>query len=533
MIKVLIADPLAPEGMKKFTEAPGISADVKTGQNEDQLASLVADYDGMIIRSGVKITAKVMANPGKLRVIARAGVGVDNVDLAAATKAGILVMNTPDANTLSTAEHALTLMLALSRQIPAADAHVREGKWERKKFSGTQLSGKTLGIVGMGRIGRAVAQRALAFEMRVFGYDPFFSGKTALDGKVTMVEKLDDLLPKCDYLTLHAVLNSDTRGMINKSTIDKMKPGARIVNCARGGLIVEQDLVDALTSGKLAGAAVDVYNSEPPKDSPLLTSPHMVLTPHLGASTEEAQLAVTIDAADALLDYLLKGEIRWAVNVAGLPASLSDRDKQYLDLVRRMGAILSPLCTGGIETVKVTTHGESLAPLCGTLQKQFMIDLLSPHFETRLNMINIDGSAAGRGIKLEQASDLSVSAISETVSAEVITRDGPHTVVGEVFLDGRPRIMSIDGYQMNMVPEGEMLMLFNRDVPGVIGAVGTIFGNYKVNIADMMLSRQKDTALMALKLDAPAPEAAMKELDARKPPIIKLVPVNLPPLNGG
>jgi D-3-phosphoglycerate dehydrogenase / 2-oxoglutarate reductase len=530
MIKILVADPLADEGMKKITQAVGISADVRPGLNEEQLTSIAGEYDGMIIRSGVKITAKVMANPGKLRVIARAGVGVDNVDLDAATKAGILVMNTPDANTLSTAEQAMTLMLAISRHTAAADASVRAGKWDRKSFTGVQLSGKTLGVVGMGRVGRAVAQRALAFDMKVVGYDPFFTGDSALDGKVPMLKSLDELLPRCDYLTLHTTLNSDTRGMINAANIAKMKDGVRIVNCARGGLINEADMVEALKSGKVAGLAADVFAAEPPKDSPLLAAPHTVLAPHLGASTEEAQLAVTVDAVDAMLDYLLRGEIRWAVNVAGLPSQLTDRDKAYLDLCSRMGSLLSRLCTSGVQTVSLTTHGESLEAIGPTLLKQVLIDLLSPQLSSRLNMINVDSAAKERGIKVERSADLATTAITETVSVKVATPEGLQEVVGEVFLDGRPRIMAVNGYQMNLVPEGPMLMLVNRDVPGVIGVVGTIFGNQKINIADMMLSRKQETALMVLKLDAPIPESAMKELERYKPQIVKLLPVSLPPL---
>jgi D-3-phosphoglycerate dehydrogenase / 2-oxoglutarate reductase len=531
MIKILVADPLAEEGMNKIKQASGIQADVKTGLNEDQLAETVGEYDGMIIRSGVKITAKVMANPGKLRVIARAGVGVDNVDLVAATKAGILVMNTPDANTLSTAEQTMALMLALSRHTPKGDAHVREKKWERKKFTGTQLSGKTLGIIGLGRVGSAVARRALAFDMKVIAYDPFFSGETALDGQVALCKNRDDVFAQADYLTLHTKLSEDTKAMINKQNIAKMKKGVRIVNSSRGTVINDADLAEALASGHVAGAAIDVYTTEPPApDNPLLTAPNTVLAPHLGASTEEAQLAVTLDAVEILINYLTKGEIRWACNVAGLPSQFSARDKAYLDLAQRMGAILSHVGSGVIETVSVTTHGESLEPLLGTIQKQILVDLLGPVFTTRLNLINVDSFVKERGIKLEQTADLTTSAITDSVTATVKTRDGEYEVVGEIFLDGRPRIMGINGYQMNLEPEGPMVMIFNHDEPGVIGLVGTIFGTHRVNIADMMLSRKDKTALMVLKLDAAIPKAALAELESHKPPIQRVLPVTLPPI---
>jgi D-3-phosphoglycerate dehydrogenase len=528
MIKILVADPLAEEGMKKIKETPGISADVRPGLTEDELAACVGEYDGMIIRSGVKITAKVMEKPGKLRCIARAGVGVDNVDLEAATKAGILVMNTPDANTISTAEQTMALMLALTRKVAAADAHVRSGEWKRGQFTGLQLAGKTLGIVGFGRVGRAVAQRALAFDMKVLAFDPFFSGQTALDGKVTMVAKVEELFPKCDYLTLHTVASPETKGMINKSTIAKMKDGIRIVNCARGALINEADLAEALKSGKVSGAAIDVFASEPPAGSPLLAAPNTVLAPHLGASTEEAQLAVTTDAVDALLDYLVRDQIRWAVNVAGLPSQLSPRDKAYLDLARRMGVILSALSKEGIQSIQVTTHGESLGSLARTIAKQVTVDLLSPHFTSRLNLINVDASAQSRGIKVESTTD--PAGTSERVYVKVTTRDGTHDIAGEIHQESQPRIMSIDGYRMNLVPAGQMVLIFNNDQPGVIGLVGTILGSRSINIADMMLSRQKNTALMVLKLDAPLPGSVREDLASKKPPLFSVLPMELPEL---
>lgn len=534
MIKILVADPLAEAGLAKIREAQGIEADVKPGLGEVELAAVVGDYDGMIVRSGVQITAKVLEKPGGLRVIARAGVGVDNIDLEAARKAGILVMNTPDANTISTAEQTMNLMLALSRHTPAGDAHVRAKEWNRKRFVGTQLAGKTLGIIGLGRVGQAVARRALAFDMKVIAYDPFYSGDTALSGQVTMCKVRDDVFAQADYLTLHTKLSDETRNMINRESIAKMKPTIRIVNSSRGGCINEADLAEALKEGKVAGAAVDVYSSEPPaQDNPLLSAPNTVLAPHLGASTEEAQLAVTLDAVDALLNYLIKGEIRWAVNVSGLPAELSDRDKAYLDLAQRMGSLLSHVGTGVVSSVSVKTHGEALEPLLGTFTKQVLCDLLNPHFTERVNMINVDGLVKQRGIKVEQTADLSSSAITDAVTVWITTKEGEkHEVVGEIFLDGQPRIMAINGYQMNLKPEGHMVMIFNDDQPGVIGIVGKAFGDHKINIADMMLSRKEKTALMVLKLDAPIPEAAMKDLESHTPPIQKVIPVTLPAISG-
>lgn len=529
MIRILVADPLAEAGLKRIEAMDGVEADVKTGLSEDELAGLVSGYDGMIIRSGVKVTAKVLADPGKMRVITRAGVGVDNVDQEAATKNGILVMNTPDANTIATAEQTMSLMLAMSRHVAAGDAHVRSGEWNRKQYMGTQLSGKTLGLIGFGRVGKAVASRALAFDMKVIAYDPFISGDTALEGQVTLVEKLDGVLEKSDYVSLHTVVSEDTKGMINSDSIAKMQDGVRIVNCARGKLINEADLAEALKSGKVAAAAVDVYTSEPPGEgNPLLTAPNITLAPHLGASTSEAQLAVTLEAVDALLNYLIKGEISSAVNVTGLPKQLSERDKQYLDLSSRMGTMLSRLCTEGVQEVSVTTHGESLSSLGGLLQKQIVADLLSPHFSTRLNLINVDAAAISRKIKVSHGADLAVSAITDSVSVKVKTRDGEHKIAGEVFLNGRPRIMAVDGYTMNLEPEGDMVMIFNEDQPGVIGLVGGILGDHGVNIADFMLSRREKRALMVIKLDSPMPDDVLETLRAKSPPIIEVLPVTLP-----
>ena len=532
MIKILVADPLDEQGMKMFEREPDVQADVRTGLKEAELAEMVGEYDGMIVRSGVTITDKVLAKPGKLRAIARAGVGVDNIDLKAATAAGILVMNTPDANTISTAEQTMALMLALSRHVPAADAHVRAGQWKRKEYVGVQLAGKTLGVIGLGRVGSAVAVRALAFDMKVVAYDPFYSGATALEGRVSLVGSREELFAQADYITIHTKLSEDTKGLINKANIAKMKPGVRIINSSRGGVINEADLAEALAEGKIAGAALDVYSAEPPTGNPLLTAPRTVLSPHLGASTEEAQLAVTLDAVDALLRYLVKEEIRWAVNVAGLPAQFTERDKAYLDLAQRMGAILSQVGTGVVQTVCVTAHGQALEPLCGTLAKQVLVDLLSPHVSSRLNLINVEAFARERGLRLENRTDREVSAMTDAVTVTVSTKEGEHSVTGEVFLDGRPRIMAIDGYQMNLVPEGEMVLIFNNDEPGVIGLVGTIFGDHKINIADMMLSRRASTALMVLKLDAHIPPEVLKALEAKRPPLTRVLPVKLPTING-
>ncbi|MEK6643284.1 MAG: phosphoglycerate dehydrogenase [Planctomycetota bacterium] len=530
MLNILVADTIAEEGLALLRNTPNLTFDVKTGLKPADLAPLVGGYDGLLIRSSVQITADVLAHPGKLRVIARAGVGVDNVDVPAATAAGVLVMNTPDANTISTAEHAITLLLSLMRHVPDAHASTKAGAWERKSFMGRQLHGRTLGIVGLGRIGAAVAERALAFQMNVLAYDPFLRGDTAMDGRVRVAQSLDDLLPRIDCLTLHAVMTEESRNLIGAAQLAKMKKTAVVVNCARGGLIDEAALAEALNRGVIAGAAIDVFPTEPPIGSPLLSAKNIVLTPHLGASTEEAQLAVSTDAAQSMLDYLLTGTIRGAVNVAGLPANLTNRDRAYLDLAARIGAILAPWCADGIDRLTLTTHGgASLTALGPTLGLTALAELMSPHIEGRLNLVNAGPYARQRGIDVQHVSQSAEREFQEVLTVRVDRRGESHQVEGAVFLDGRPRILAIDGYRMEMVPDGLLVMIFNDDRPGVIGVVGTLFGDHHINIADMFLSRRDKTALMCLKIDGTIPTNLLEQLRS-SPAILSVRTIQLPPV---
>ncbi len=512
MIRILVADKLAPAGLEKLQNTEGVEIDVKIGLDPDQLAREIPNFDGMIIRSGVTITAESLANPGKLRGIARAGVGVDNVDLAAATAAGVLVMNTPDANTVSTAEHTMALLLSTMRRIPDAHAHVRSGAWKRGDYVGKQLSGKTLAIVGLGRVGQAVARRAIGCDMRVIGYDPLIGAPTVLDGAVTLYEDFDAFLADADCVTLHAKLTDKTRHMLSTKQFAALKSSAVVINCARGDLIDESALADALNNGEIAAAAVDVYSAEPPKDNPLLAARNIVCTPHLGASTEEAQLAVAMEAVNTLLDYLCNGEIRSAVNVVGLPSHLTDRDRAYLDLTMRMSDILAAWCAEGISGVCLTTCGDNLQTLCPTLARQSMIGLLAPHTDVRLNLVNAASVAKERGIHIDYAARPQQDDYFENIQLTIKTRDGEHHVEGAVFADGRPRILAIDDYRMELVPEKQLVLIFNDDRPGVIGLVGNLFGDRGINIADMTLSRRDNKALMLLKLDQQPDDAILTQL---------------------
>jgi D-3-phosphoglycerate dehydrogenase len=538
MTRILVADAIAEQGLARLRETPAVAFDVKPGLTPAELADLVGQYDGLIIRSGVRVTGEMLSRPGRLRAIARAGVGVDNVDLDAATRAGVLVLNTPDANTRSTAEHTFALLLALSRHVPQAAAELKTGaatgkeRWAQTRgaFQGTQLAGKTLGIIGFGRVGRAVASRALAFEMRVLAFDPFVQEDEPLEGRVTLVRSLDDLLAAADYLTIHAALNEHTRGLLGAAELAMLRRGARVVNCARGGIIDESALAEAVRGGRVAGAAVDVFDTEPPPpDHPLLALPQVICTPHLGASTAEAQQAVAVEAVDALLGFLLRGEIRGACNVIGLPAEMTRRDRAYADLAARMGALLSVLCERGVTHVTLTTHGESLSPLAGALLRFGTSALLSPYFTERLNVVNVEPIARQRGITVRHDSRPASRGPTDRLELAVEGGGESHRVEGTVFVDGLPRVLAVDDYAMNLVPAGPMLLIFNDDRPGVIGFVGTTLGNEGINVADMALSRHAGRALMTLRLDTAPPPAAVSALAAGAS-ILRVHAAALPPM---
>ncbi len=529
MSHILVADKIAEAGLERLRSTPNVTFDVRHGLSPEELASVVGGYDGMLIRSAVKVTAQTLAEPGQLTAIARAGVGVDNVDLEAATAAGVLVLNTPDANTISTAEHTFAMMLALYRKIPSAHQHVLSGEWNRGAYQGHQLAGATLGIIGLGRIGRAVAERALAFEMKVVGFDPFVK-QDALDDGIELAKDIESLLACADCLTIHATVTESTKHMIGAEQLALMKEGACIVNCARGVLIDEIALAESLESGHIGGAAIDVYETEPPKDSPLLRAKNVVLAPHLAASTVEAQTRVSVDAVDSMLAYLLRGEIRSAVNISGMPTSFSPRGRAFVDLCARMGTILSPWCADGLEGVRVTVYSETLQNLASTLASQTMVSVLAPHLSDRINLVNARDLANRRGISVDHVVHSLQTNHVESVHAVVEARGQKHEILGTISVDGRPRILAIDGYRMEVVPAGPMALVFNDDQPGVIGVIGKTLGDAGINVADMALSRRGDRALMVLKLDEPMSNETRDALVALKPPIHVVRRVQLPPL---
>ncbi|MBI1826898.1 MAG: phosphoglycerate dehydrogenase, partial [Planctomycetes bacterium] len=531
MRRILVADKIAEAGIERLRSMPEVKFDVRHGLSPSELADAIGEYDGVLIRSAVKITKDTLVRPGKLSVIARAGVGVDNVDVDAATAAGVLVLNTPDANTISTAEHTITLMLALHHRIADAHGHVISGGWSRAAYEGEQLAGRTLGIIGLGRIGRAVAQRALGLEMTVIAYDPFVSGDSALNGAVRLVRSVPEILREADVVTLHTTLSSETKHMIGPEQLAMMKRGAKIVNCARGSLIDEKALADALNSERIAGAALDVFENEPPKGSPLMTAKNVLLTPHLAASTSEAQLRVSIDAVDAILAYLLRGEVRSAVNVSGMPTNIDARGRAFFDLCTRMGTVLSAWSAEGIEKIVLTAYGETLREIASTLAWQAMAAIIGPRLDVRLNLVNAREQAKKRGIVVEHVCHSEDRERYESIAISIHSKDRSHQIEGTVYSDRRPRILSIDGYRMDLVPERTMVLIFNDDRPGVIGLVGQTLGNAGINIADMALSRRGKTALMALKLDVPMPTELAQSLSQMEP-ILSVRSVTLPPVSG-
>ncbi|HUS91545.1 MAG TPA: phosphoglycerate dehydrogenase [Phycisphaerae bacterium] len=509
MIKVLIADKLSQVGIDWLAEQSDVEVEINAGLPPAELAKIAGKYHGMIIRSGVKVTAEVLAEPGELKCIARAGVGVDNVDVSVATSKGIIVMNTPGGNTVSTAELALTLMMALSRKVAPANASLRGGEWNRKAYQGTQLAGKTLGVVGMGRIGQAIARRAAGLEMRVLGYDPFFGGDPT-EGAVEMVKDLSELCKRADYITVHVPKSKDTLGMIGAEQFAVMKPTARVINAARGGIIDPEALLAAVKDGKIAGAALDVYLSEPPEteaEKELIQQPNVLCVPHLGASTEEAQEQVALDAAQQLVEALRGGGVRNAVNAPGFDQTLPELLRPYTELAMRMGAILAGITPGGLKKVEVIYRGAigelNVAPITTYL----LVGLIGPRVDQPVNVINAPVLAEQRGVEVEQITSGKVREFANLMEVTITTDQAKRTGVGTIFGNRFPRIISIDGYRMELKPEGHVVIIVNKDKPGVVGRYGSIFGENSINIADMTFSRKRKLgmALVGLTLDqAPA-----------------------------
>ncbi len=514
MIRVLITDKLAQEGIDLINATAGAEAVVKLGISEDELSDIIRDYDGLIVRSGTKVTAKVLANPGRLKGVARAGVGIDNIDVPAATRKGILVMNTPGGNTLSAAEHTMALMLAMSRNVVQACNSLKSGAWDRKKYMGNQLNTKVLGVIGLGRIGMAVANMARGFNMKVLGYDPLAAPTNAEQLGIEVTDSVERVFRESDFITVHVPKNPQTLNMIGPDQIAMMKPTVRLINCARGGIISEDALYEALSKKRIAGAALDVFSSEPPQDLRFADLDNCIVTPHLGASTEEAQVEVAVEAAEILLTAINGGPIRNAVNAPSTAGAMPPAVSQYADLARRIGGLLSTIAPGNIKDVRVEYRGTIAEMSVQPVTLNFAIGLLQKHFEMPLNMVNTPVLTKERGISIDETRNTEARDVASSFSATVTTSQVKRTVRGSVFGETLKRIIEIDGFHVEMTPQGTVLVIFNDDRPGVIGAVGTVLGKHSINIGTMGVGQKLELqkAVLAVSLDKEPDAATIEEL---------------------
>lgn len=511
-MKVLISDNISEKCIDILKKA-GLTVDVKVGLKPDELRACIGDYHGLVIRSATKVTADIIDAAENLRVIGRAGSGLDNVDRTAATKKGIVVMNTPGGNTITTAEHTIAHLVSLARLIPQATLSMKAGKWEKKKFMGVELFNKTLGIVGIGNIGSQVAKRMQAFGMNIITYDPFLNEEKA---RAMGVEKVDmqTLFTRSDFITLHTPLTTETRHLINKITLGTMKDGVRIINCARGGIINEADLYDALVSGKVAGAALDVFEKEPPEDSPLLGLDNVVCTPHLGASTREAQENVAIAVAEQIVDYLIHGTIRHAVNFPSIPADQVARLQPYINLGEKLGGFASQMFEGGVTEMMIEYLGEAAkintAPVTIAAIKGF----LNPILLETVNFVNAPIIAKERGIEVKEVKSTDEGDYQSMIALRLKARGKESYFAGTLFSKKDPRIVYVDNFKVEIVPEGDLLFLYNNDRPGVIGNIGTLLGRNQINIARMHFGRESQggMAISVVSIDTHATPEIIEQI---------------------
>ncbi len=512
---VLISDPLAEAGLNLLREA-GLYVDVRTGLTPDELIAIIPDYDALIIRSGTKVTAEVIRAAANLKVIARAGVGVDNIDIEAATEAGIIVANAPTGNVAAAAEHAIALMFALARNVAEAHRSMRAGRWNRKAFMGVEIRNKTLGLVGLGRVAGHVCRRAVGLGMSVLAYDPYVSQEYAQNMGAELVS-LDELLARSDFISLHLPLNEGTRGLINADTLAKVKPGARIINTSRGGVIDEDALLAALDSGQLAGAALDVFTQEPlPADSPLRSHPRVVLTPHIGGSTTEAQFQVALDAAQQVIDVLHDRPARYAINAPLIPERDIEFISPFIELVERMGRFLRQFQPMQVERVELTVHGPLAEYDTKILQAAALRGLLAGVVEERVNVVNADIIAFRRGIIVSEYRQRHHHERYENMVTLAVGSDDQSVNVRGSVLHNEPFIVAVADRWVEFQPEGHYLVSWHEDRPGVIGSLGMLLGQNDINIAFMHVGRltPRGVAIIVLKTDEPIPDALLPEINA-------------------
>ncbi len=513
--RVLISDKLSPTAVQIFKDR-GLAVDYEPdlGKDKDALHKRIGDYDGLAVRSATKATEKIIAAAENLKVIGRAGIGVDNIDIAAATAKGIIVMNTPFGNSITTAEHAITMMMALARQIPAANSSTQASKWEKSRFMGVELFGKTLGIIGCGNIGAVVADRAQGLKMRVVAFDPFLSAERAVELGVEKVE-LEELLPRADFISLHTPLTDKTRGIISAEALGQVKQGVRIINCARGGLIDEAALKEALESGQVAGAALDVFQEEPAKDNPLFGLENVVCTPHLGAATTEAQENVALQVAEQMSDYLLTGAVTNALNMPSISAEEAPKLKPFVALAEQLGSFAGQLTQTGLRAIVIEYAGDVADMNTGALTSALLAGLMRPAMAD-VNMVSAPAIARERGIAVDEVRQTPRGAYDSYVRLTVKTERQERSVAGTVFSDGKPRIIQIKGINLEAELGPHMLYVTNEDKPGFIGALGTLLGDAEVNIATFHLGRQSQgaDAIALVAVDAAVPVKVLNQIEA-------------------
>ncbi len=511
MPKVLISDKMDPKAAQIFRER-GVEVDEITGKTKDELIAIIDQYDGLAIRSATKATKDVIAAAKNLKVIGRAGIGVDNVDIPAASAAGIVVMNTPFGNSITTAEHAIALMFALARQLPEADASTQAGKWEKNRFMGVELTSKTLGLIGAGNIGSIVADRALGLKMKVVAYDPFLTPERAIDLGIEKVT-LDELLARADFITLHTPLTNETRNILSREAIAKTKKGVRIINCARGGLIDEAALKDALDSGQVGGAALDVFVEEPATASPLFGTPNFVSTPHLGASTSEAQVNVAIQVAEQMADFLLSGGVTNALNMPSLSAEEAPKLKPYMALAERLGSLVGQLAHDNLTKISIEVEGAAaqlnIKPITGAV----LAGLMRRYSDT-VNMVNAPFLAKERGLDIREVRHDKEGNYQTLIRVSVETEGGEKSVAGTLFGNDSPRLVEIFGIKVEADLAGDMLYIVNEDAPGFIGRLGSTLGEAGINIGTFHLGRRAagGEAVVLLSVDASIPEPVLWQL---------------------
>jgi len=508
MVKVLVSDKLSDRGIEIFKKAGGIEVEVKTKLTPEELKATIGNYDGLVVRSATKVTAEILENPGKLKVVGRAGSGLDNIDVKAASKKGIVVMNTPGGNTITTAEHALSMMLALSRKIPQATASMKAKQWEKSKFMGAEIYNKTLGVVGLGQIGSVVADRARGLRMNVIAYDPYLSPERVEQLKVELVS-LDELLKRADYITIHVPKSAETTNLINRDAFLKMKKGVFVINCARGGIVNEKDLCNAIKEGKVAGAALDVFEKEPPDtDNPLLGLEEVICTPHLGASTEEAQENVAIAIAEQMVDCLLHGTIMNAANFPSVDKETLATIRPYLTLAERLGTFQAQVVSGGLEEVLIEYSGEVTSLNVASITVSLLKGLLFPILKEDVNYVNAPVVAKERGIKVIESTTSKSEDFISLITLRVKTSKEERLVAGTIFGKSDPWIVQVDQFRIEAVPDRFMLLLHTHDRPGVIGNVGTALGSHGVNISRMQFGREKvkGKSLLLLSTDGRVPQ---------------------------